>query len=401
MTDDRPPILEELDGLAIAPAPVGDILRIARTAKRRRRAVLASVAAVSVLLVGGGLVTTQVLAHDSSDSNGAVVGHGIETTPPVSPPTSSGEHAPSASCASGYPYRLAAQAFALDATVVSIAPDGSRATLQTNHWFKGGEDDSVTLDLGDPAGSGDPTSEFSSGYSVGSRLLVSGQESDDGLRTAWKCGYTRDWSQGEADFWGAQFAGVQDLAVTVNPMGEVGDYVAPLLEGSALWRAKERELVYIPETVYNSCLTKAKPSTTHGSTSLNLTPPASVANCDDVTSKAVITITGLTEPPTKLTVTENGEQRTVAVTAAHMELPCSKAQRHSTDLDVPGPGRRTPEEAVASYANGPTLREELPNSVVVHELNANGVVVRTYLISRHNGGWWPDGWLECQQSPRN
>lgn len=73
MNDDpyaeRPSALASLDDLDVGPAPVRDIVDAGHKIKRRRRATLAGIAAATVLLVGGGLVTTQVLGSDQADDS--------------------------------------------------------------------------------------------------------------------------------------------------------------------------------------------------------------------------------------------------------------------------------------------------------------------------------------------
>lgn len=81
MTDSRPPVLEELDGLPIGPAPIGAMLAVGRAAKRRRRTVLASVAGAAVLLTGGGLAATQVLGNDVARDS--FVADGENPSPPA------------------------------------------------------------------------------------------------------------------------------------------------------------------------------------------------------------------------------------------------------------------------------------------------------------------------------
>ena len=69
-----------------------------------------------------------------------------------------------------------------------------------------------------------------------------------------------------------------------------------------------------------------------------------------------------------------------------------------TDLDIPGPGRPTPEEAVAPYAEGGdelTAEPSGDRTATVHVLDEDGEVVQVFQVSRHRDGWWPDSITEC------
>ena len=65
-------------------------------------------------------------------------------------------------------------------------------------------------------------------------------------------------------------------------------------------------------------------------------------------------------------------------------------------LDIPGPGRPTPDEAVAPYAKGtPVTVNRTPRKAVVHDLSPDGAILRIFQVSKHDDGWWPDGYAEC------
>lgn len=77
-------------------------------------------------------------------------------------------------------------------------------------------------------------------------------------------------------------------------------------------------------------------------------------------------------------------------------LSCPYPERRMVSLDIPGPGRPTPEEAVAPYANGTTVVvRQKRGTAVVHVLDPDGNVVRIFEVTRHDDGWWPDGYTEC------
>lgn len=65
-------------------------------------------------------------------------------------------------------------------------------------------------------------------------------------------------------------------------------------------------------------------------------------------------------------------------------------------LDIPGPGMPTPDEAVAPYAKGtPKTVKQTSQTALVHDLSARGTVLRIFDVSKHEDGWWPDGYVEC------
>ena len=123
-----------------------------------------------------------------------------------------------ASCASEYTTTtLAGQAFAFDGTVTAIGPpqtnrDGGgvlplvAASFAVHEWFRGGNGQTVTVDIAQPRSTEDapPT------YAVGTRLLVSGQPRwggaplDDPI--AWGCGFTRYYDPATASIWRTAFS---------------------------------------------------------------------------------------------------------------------------------------------------------------------------------------------------
>ncbi len=83
-----------------------------------------------------------------------------------------------------------------------------------------------------------------------------------------------------------------------------------------------------------------------------------------------------------------------------LALPCPVAEQRGVDFDVPGPGRPTPEEAVAPYSEGRKLVVgEQDDETVVFALAPDGEVVRVFSVSKHRDGWWPEGYAECLVSP--
>lgn len=90
---------------------------------------------------------------------------------------------------------VADRAFAFDGTVTGIGDEG--ATFEVGEWLVGDGPGTVTIRMGAPTTS--DRSESAPSYSVGTRLLVSG-ETDDGM-TAWACGFTRYYDEETAAAW--------------------------------------------------------------------------------------------------------------------------------------------------------------------------------------------------------
>jgi hypothetical protein len=116
------------------------------------------------------------------------------------------------SCLEQYdPQTLAQRGFALDGTVASIGENSSPAdvadpyvpvTLTVQRWFRGGEGTTVTVAMFPPDA---VSSAGNTTYSVGSRLLVSGERRGAPPRpdelVAWACGFTRWYDQATAAEW--------------------------------------------------------------------------------------------------------------------------------------------------------------------------------------------------------
>lgn len=68
-----------------------------------------------------------------------------------------------------------------------------------------------------------------------------------------------------------------------------------------------------------------------------------------------------------------------------------------TALDIPGPGKPLPEEAVEPYLDAFVLvsvQEDGENATVIAEAPGSDAV-RLYDLTRREDGWWPDGYTEC------
>ena len=77
-------------------------------------------------------------------------------------------------------------------------------------------------------------------------------------------------------------------------------------------------------------------------------------------------------------------------------LPCDESDQTAVFLDVPGPGRPTPEGAVAPYAGALTLvAHKGDGGTTVLGLRADKTVFRVFDVTKRKDGWWPDGYREC------
>lgn len=80
----------------------------------------------------------------------------------------------------------------------------------------------------------------------------------------------------------------------------------------------------------------------------------------------------------------------------HVRLGCPASEQTAVDLDVPGPGKSTPEEAVAPFADGPTtVVDETEGAATINALGADGTVARVFRVTQRKDGWWPDSYTEC------
>lgn len=77
-------------------------------------------------------------------------------------------------------------------------------------------------------------------------------------------------------------------------------------------------------------------------------------------------------------------------------LPCRTSDQRAVDLDVRGPGRSSPEQAVAPFADGSIVVVNANRRVAtVGVLGDDGHLARVFEVSKHADGWWPDGFAEC------
>ncbi|MEO8105800.1 MAG: hypothetical protein ABI720_00640 [Actinomycetes bacterium] len=213
-------------------------------ARRLRRwqwaAVPAAVTVAAALVVG-------VVALQPDVSREAPVVAGSSTSDRQGPVV---DNQSAGSCVEEYSPKTAMErSFAFDGVVTGIdlgttnRPDRgplslAAVTFEVKEWFVGGSQDTVTVDMVTPSLRGDTESAINQSYSVGTRLLLSGEPRWGGSdpladAIAWDgCGFVRYWDEQTADQWRAA---TLDLAASLprdkcwktNLVAGVPDYIAP------------------------------------------------------------------------------------------------------------------------------------------------------------------------------
>ncbi|TYP83824.1 hypothetical protein [Blastococcus xanthinilyticus] len=241
---------EVADRVPVGPAPVGQVLKAGRRARRRRTAGISLVAAAGVAAVVGGTVAVVELPGGDAASDAATMiaeepreggpesadadtgagmppadgggSAGSELSQIAEDPTA-GRTGPLAdtatnSCALEYgPAAVGRLDFAFAGAVVDIGPavttrsglpgppeDLVGVTFAVEEWFSGGSGDTVTVDLPAPYDPASGSSTPGPVYGVGSRLLVSGADRWEGPPRepiAWLCGFTRYYDEETAASW--------------------------------------------------------------------------------------------------------------------------------------------------------------------------------------------------------
>lgn len=152
------------------------------------------IVAFAVAVVAAASVVFVIIRNDD---DGARVATNATTTVDSSPATLT----PSiglGSCVEVYSLEtLRNRAVAFDGTVASI--DGSQVTFTVNHWYKGGDGATATLD-GNGMTGGAITSAGALTLLIGDRYLVAG---DDGF--VWSCGFTQPFDETLAQMWRTAF----------------------------------------------------------------------------------------------------------------------------------------------------------------------------------------------------
>lgn len=203
---------------AAAPPAVGLAEGALRRVRHRRR-VMATYATGVLALAA---VTTGVLITDGpgpAQDSPAVASSGPASEEATAVPETPAAAAADvlASCVEVYsPAAVARKGFAFDGTVIEIGPartnrpggelDLASVTFRVHTWFRGGSDETVTVDMDSP-GVVTTAAPAVPSYEVGTRLLVSGTPRwggaplDDPI--AWSCGFTRPYDPRTAAEWAA------------------------------------------------------------------------------------------------------------------------------------------------------------------------------------------------------
>lgn len=76
---------------------------------------------------------------------------------------------------------------------------------------------------------------------------------------------------------------------------------------------------------------------------------------------------------------------------------CSaESATRGVDLDIPGPGMPTPEEAVAPYLDAYVVTDvEAQQRSATVTTETDGGAIRVFTLTRRDDGWWPDGYIDC------
>lgn len=227
MPDLRAALSQHVQGQTpITPPPFTDVDFRARRRSHRRIATIVTVPGVLAATVASAVLasdpppsrpTAQAPASSPSTQPSA------DANPTSTPPEPIAGHGAlpantSASCVEPYDLTtLKRRAFAFDGTISRTVPmqptaDGGgpppgylTVTFIVHEWFRGGEQTTVTLDMFGPTVS----SAQQTSYSIGTRLLVSGQPRWGGsplqAPIAWGCGFTRYYDQPTAASWRQTF----------------------------------------------------------------------------------------------------------------------------------------------------------------------------------------------------
>lgn len=175
--------------------------------------------------------------------------------------------------------------------------------------------------------------------------------------------------------------------------------------GSATWDTSARELVYLSPPGYSSSCppTATARSDDDGALAIEIVDGSRTGICTADAGVVAVTVRGLDEEPVSVTVTAAGETRRAPIHPVRADgpeqgsgrLPC--ATTTTTYLDIPGPGRPTPQEAVHPYlgAHEIHLVSTSGRRATVTAMNLAGEVRRSYDLTLREDGWWPDGYDEC------
>lgn len=197
-----------------APGATGLAPAIRQRVRHRRiaKGALTSVAAAAGIAVAASLTGHIPISTPSAPS--VTAEHGGRGGEPV-------PGGAAASCVESFsPTALARRSFAFDGTVLAVGPARSNrpqgdqlpllgVTFRVNKWFTGGADRTVIVDMSPETVSGATDDERGLPFTVGTRLLVSGEPRWGGpalnAPIAWYCGFTRYFDEQQERQWRAAF----------------------------------------------------------------------------------------------------------------------------------------------------------------------------------------------------
>lgn len=196
--------------------------------------------------------------------------------------------------------------------------------------------------------------------------------------------------------------------MTTNPentpavLDRLWDDITPINNDAAIWDAQDQTLIYVSGMGYSSsCPPTATAKSTDGNAVvLELEEYRGGGACTADAGRATVTVHGLTEAPTRLTVTALGTTSAVEVqqaptNAGVFALDCESETHVSSVFDRivdEAEGFATPEEAVASMMaedESAVVGEEAPDAenVKVALLRADRSTRAVVTLDRVSGGW--------------
>lgn len=212
------------DSTPSAPPPFAAVGVRLRRRTRRRRALLTAAPLLLVAVAATAIVSARGPGTSTARPPAVAVSTASASEPAGQSTDAHSRRGPlpdgQGSCIE--PYNLATlkqRAFAFDGTVTATAdkkpsdsdgtPSGFLAvTFHVNEWFRGGDQNTVTVTMVEPA----VLSAQEMSYRVGTRLLVTGEADRDrplqaSTATAWACGFTHYYDQSTAKAWRQTFKG--------------------------------------------------------------------------------------------------------------------------------------------------------------------------------------------------
>ena len=317
--DERPRALEELDNLHVGPAPINAVIDAAVSTRRRRGAMLASAAAVLVVLVGATAVSTQVLGVAGDDD--ALIADG--DAPPATPELPATQHTVTVNAAfkPGTPrlfyFEGSLEEVRLERTTSSEPVQVESATASApwqQEWSDLPSGEYTIYAAIRPCGGNcsyldPPADTCEQTFTLDSDVAVAVE-----FEYGESCRVTATPQEAATP--------TQDLTVSVDILAPGGTEAVP--PGTARWDPDGDTLAYVGRLDYSgSCLPEGTATSTEGSVDLVLTVSSEETPCTADANTVFATITGLTEAPSNITVTEDGKPRTISVETPQAPRPLS------------------------------------------------------------------------------